>query len=498
MAALAGARAGLALVRRACGGGVTHGFGLLLRRQLSSLPPHTLLPMPALSPTMTTGNLAAWKKKAGDAIAAGDVIAEVETDKATVDYEVVDEGILAKILVPEGTQDVEVGTPVAVLVEDASHVDAFKDYVAKPDAPAPAPASESKAPAPSSEALAPASAAPAPAPAPAPASGSPAKKVGGVVSASPLARQLAASMGVSLSEVKGTGPGGRIIAADVSEAADAQKSAPPAAEEPAGSAAPAPSAPKPSKPGQSYVDIPHSNIRKVTAKNMVQNKNSNPHYYVTMEIGMDELIAMRKKANELLGAKISVNDYIIKAAALSLKEVSVTPSRRRGRVVAPLEPSAHRLWYCFFLLHCLSALSAVPLFPKLPPLYSPNPLMPRSPRAGAYVQLVLDRRVHPPVLVRRRLGGRQHREGAPHPNRIRRRLEECRAGATGRGRGGDSARAAQSARSYTDREEERGAGGAPPVIGVPHSTCGAAERRLGCGMRRCRHRSAYRVRGWVG
>lgn len=323
MAALAGARAGLALVRRACGGGVTHGTGLLLRRQLSSLPPHTLLPMPALSPTMTMGNLAAWKKKAGDAIEAGDIIAEVETDKATVDYEAVDEGIMAKILVPEGAQDIAVGTPVAVLVDDASHVDAFKDYVATSEAPAPAPAPASAAPAP-------AAAAPAPA---APAAGLPAQVVGNVVSASPLARQLAASMGVSLSAVQGTGPAGRIIAADVSEAAAAQAAAPPAAAPPA-AAKPAKPAAAP-LPGQSYVDIPHSNIRKVTAKNMVQNKNSNPHYYVTMEIGMDELIAIRKKANELLGAKISVNDYIIKAAALSLKEVWRTPrAARAGRVAA--------------------------------------------------------------------------------------------------------------------------------------------------------------------
>ena len=113
-------------------------------RPLSTYPPHTLLPMPALSPTMTQGNLAAWKKAEGEEIAAGDVIAEVETDKATVDYEVVDDGIIAKILVPEGAQDIAVGTPLAVVVDDAADVGAFKDFTAPASggaaAPAPAPA----------------------------------------------------------------------------------------------------------------------------------------------------------------------------------------------------------------------------------------------------------------------------------------------------------------------------------------------------------------------
>jgi len=149
-------RAATSLLRRVGGrGAAAAGGGTLLGRRWLCLPPHSLLPMPALSPTMTQGNLVTWKKKEGDSIEAGDVIAEVETDKATVDYEAVDDGILAKILVPEGTEDVLVGTSVAVVVDEAGDVGAFADYV-------PSSSTGNKAE------LAPAKPAPAPAPAPAP------------------------------------------------------------------------------------------------------------------------------------------------------------------------------------------------------------------------------------------------------------------------------------------------------------------------------------------
>eukprot|EP00316_Scyphosphaera_apsteinii_P008309 CAMPEP_0119309484 /NCGR_PEP_ID=MMETSP1333-20130426/15792_1 /TAXON_ID=418940 /ORGANISM="Scyphosphaera apsteinii, Strain RCC1455" /LENGTH=453 /DNA_ID=CAMNT_0007313471 /DNA_START=21 /DNA_END=1382 /DNA_ORIENTATION=+ len=295
----------------------------LVQRRLSTLPPHTLLAMPALSPTMTQGNLASWKKKEGEEVAAGDVIAEVETDKATVDYEVVDDGFLAKILVPEGTQDVKVGTPVAVLVEDGSLTAAFKDFTlaGATSTPAAAPAA---APAPTAAPAIPAApvsaatqvAATTPAPPP------PIQAAGASIAASPLAKKLAAQLGVALSTVRGTGPGGRIIAADVSEA--------PIAVTEAVEAAPAAAL---SATAADYIDIPHSNIRKVTAKNMLKNKNDNPHYYVTMEVCMDELVELRKKTNELLGAKISVNDFIIKACAKALKEVPVCNSSWRDEYV---------------------------------------------------------------------------------------------------------------------------------------------------------------------
>jgi len=237
------------LIRSGCGCGATSALRTAARRHLSSLPPYTILPMPALSPTMTQGNLATWKVKEGEEFGAGDVIAEVETDKATVDYEVVDEGVLAKILVAEGTSDIKVGDPLAVVVDDVASVAAFKDF--------------------------------------------------------------------TLSAIKGTGPGGRVIAADVTEA--------PAKEAEKAAAAPAAAAPPPAAAAE-YIDLPNSQIRKVTAQRMLENKNGNPHYYVTMEIGMDELIAMRKKTNELLEAKISVNDFIVKACAKALMEVPVCNS----------------------------------------------------------------------------------------------------------------------------------------------------------------------------
>lgn len=291
-----------------------HGPVLALRR-LSTLPPHTLLPMPSLSPTMQSGNIATWKLKAGDSFAAGDVLAEIETDKATVDYESVDDGIIAKILVAEGAQDVAINTPIAVVVDDASLVDAFKDFVADGAPPAAAAAAPAAAPAPAAP---PAAAPPAAAPAAAPVAAAAPLPTGAVMPASPLARKLAAQAGLSLSSIAGTGPGGRIIAADVEEAP--AKAAATAAAAPAAGAAAAPASPS------EYIDLPHSNIRKVTAKRMVENKNTNPHYYQTMEIEMDALIALRAQVNELVDVKTSVNDYVVKACAKALMDVPVCNS----------------------------------------------------------------------------------------------------------------------------------------------------------------------------
>lgn len=271
---------------------------------------------------MTSGNLAAWKLKEGDSFGAGDVLAEVETDKATVDYESVDDGIIAKILVPEGAQDIAINTPIAVVVEDAADVAAFKDFVAgAADAPAAAAAAPAAAPAASPAAAPAASPAAAPAAPAAPVSSPSATSAGGQVPASPLARQLAAQMGVDLASIAGTGPGGRVIAADVTDApAQAAEAAASAA------AAPPPAASGVVLPGQSFVDLAHSNIRKVTARRMVENKNTNPHYYLTMEVCMDELIALRAQVNELVDAKCSVNDFVIKACAKALVEVPVCNS----------------------------------------------------------------------------------------------------------------------------------------------------------------------------
>jgi len=270
---------------------------------------------------MTSGNLAAWKLKEGDSFSAGDVLAEVETDKATVDYETVDDGFIAKILVQEGAQDIAINTPIAVIVEDAADIAAFKDYVADAaDGPGGAAAPAAAAPA-AAPAASPAAAPAAPAAPSAPVSSPSTTSAGGQVPASPLARQLAAQMGVNLASIAGTGPGGRVIAADVTEApAQAAEAVASAA------AAPPPAGSGVVLPGQTFVDLPHSNIRKVTAKRMVENKNSNPHYYLTMEVCMDELIAMRAQVNELVDVKTSVNDFVIKACAKALVEVPVCNS----------------------------------------------------------------------------------------------------------------------------------------------------------------------------
>ena len=285
------------------------------RRGLCAFPPHSLLPMPALSPTMTQGNLAKWRKNVGDQINPGDVIAEVETDKATVDYEAVDEGILAKILVNEGTTDVPVGTSVAVMVEEAQHVTAFANYVHAADSPPPAGTP------PADSAQHEAAARPIPTlTTPAPPNPTPPSTTGaavtGVVAASPLAKRLAAQMGVNLSKLQGSGFGGRVIAADIFEDPTEKLEAVPSAK---------PTAALVSETA-AYIDIPHSNIRKITAKNMLANKNNNPHYYVSMEIDMDAAAALRRQVNELSGAKVSVNDLIIRACALALKDVPVCNS----------------------------------------------------------------------------------------------------------------------------------------------------------------------------
>ena len=237
-----------------------------------SLPPHSVVSVPALSPTMETGTIAQWHVAEGDAFGAGDSIAEVETDKASMEWEMQDDGVVAKHLVAPGTE-VAVGTPAVVLVEDAADVGAFADFEAPAGAvAAPAPAA---APEPAPAPVAPAPVAPAPAPVVA------AAPSGGRVAASPLARKEAQAKGVDLSRIVGTGPGGRVIAADVQEAA----AAPPAEAAAApGAAAGAPAYARPA-PGEAYLDIPHSNIRKVVARRMVENKNGEvPHYYLTMEV----------------------------------------------------------------------------------------------------------------------------------------------------------------------------------------------------------------------
>jgi len=265
------------------------------------------LKMPALSPTMEEGTLAKWLVKEGDQVASGDILAEIETDKATMEFEAVDEGTIAKILVAEGTDEVKVGTVIALIAGEGE--DAGAAASAPAPAPAPAPAA---APAPT-PASAPAPAAAAPVPAPAPAAS------GDRVKASPLARRLAGQQGIDLGGLTGSGPGGRIVKADLAGAAG-KPSAPPAAEA-APSHAPTPALVE--------TDIPHesvklSNMRKTIARRLTEAKQTIPHIYLTVDVRLDALLKLRSELNKGLesrGVKLSVNDMLIKALAVALVEV---------------------------------------------------------------------------------------------------------------------------------------------------------------------------------
>ena len=265
--------------------------------------------MPALSPTMTEGKLAKWHKKEGDAVKAGDIIAEIETDKATMEFEAVDEGKLGKILVAEGTEGVAVNTPIAVLLEEGESAPAAK-AAAAPAAKPEAPKVEAKA-----------AEAPKPATATAPA---PAVKSGDRVFASPLARRMAEQAGIDLKAVQGSGPHGRIVKADVEKTPAGAKAAPAAAA--AGKAA----APVASGPGaRQLADLlkmpyklePLSGMRRTIARRLTESKQTVPHFYLTIDTEIDELLALRKRLNDKTDAKISVNDFIIRAVALALKKV---------------------------------------------------------------------------------------------------------------------------------------------------------------------------------
>ncbi|MCA3419589.1 MAG: pyruvate dehydrogenase complex dihydrolipoamide acetyltransferase [Roseomonas sp.] len=265
--------------------------------------------MPALSPTMTEGNLARWLKQEGDRIKAGDVIAEIETDKATMEVEAVDEGILGRILVPAGTQGVKVNDVIAVLVEAGEAVPAAGAAPQAAPAAAPAPA------APAPVAAAPAAAAPAPAAA-----------SGDRVFASPLARRMAAQAGLDIGKIAGSGPNGRIVKADV-DAALSRGPAPVAAAAPV--AAPAPiAAPRPAAPvaiTAPHTAVPNSSIRKVIARRLAESKATIPHFYVSTDVEIDALLKIRADLNARSpkdgpGAyKLSVNDLVIKATAVTLR-----------------------------------------------------------------------------------------------------------------------------------------------------------------------------------
>ncbi|MDI1287621.1 MAG: pyruvate dehydrogenase complex dihydrolipoamide acetyltransferase [Reyranella sp.] len=264
--------------------------------------------MPALSPTMTEGKLAKWHVKVGDTVKAGQVMCEIETDKATMEVEAVDEGRIGQLVVPEGTEGVKVNAVIAVLLEEGEKsVPAGAPAASAAAAPASAPAPVASAPA--LKAAAPA-ASPAAAPAPTPS--------GARVFASPLAKRIAADKGLDLSRIKGSGPGGRIVKADVEQA---RPGAAPAAA-PAPKAAPS-FTPQPIMAAPGDQRIPHTSIRKVIARRMLESKQQVPHFYLTGEFEIDALLAARQAINDVVrkqGAKVSVNDMIIKACAKALRD----------------------------------------------------------------------------------------------------------------------------------------------------------------------------------
>ena len=272
--------------------------------------------MPALSPTMTEGNLAKWHKREGDEVAPGDIIVEIETDKATMEVEAVEEGTLGKILVPEGAEGVAVNTPIALLLEEGEDASALAVAASKVAAQAPAPAEAAEA-APPTPPAAPAQPASRPA-APAKTDG------GGRVFASPLARRMARQAGIDLSAMSGSGPHGRIVKADI-DAALAGGAPPAAAAAARAPAAPAPTVEAPGMPA--YTEVPHTSMRKVIARRLVESKREAPHFYLTIDCRIDELLKVRADLNGRSpkegpeAYKISVNDFVIRAVALALRKV---------------------------------------------------------------------------------------------------------------------------------------------------------------------------------
>jgi pyruvate dehydrogenase E2 component (dihydrolipoamide acetyltransferase) len=285
--------------------------------------------MPALSPTMEKGNLAKWLKKVGDTIKSGDVIAEIETDKATMEVEAVDEGTLAKIVVPEGTQDVAVNSVIAVLAGEGEDVKATAAGAAKapPSKPAEAPKPAAKSEPPKAAPPQPApppKATPAPSPAP--------RATGNRIFSSPLARRLAKEAGIDLNRVRGSGPHGRVIARDIAAAKSGKGLRAPGA-------APAAPTPPPATPSDaqiralyedgSYDFVPHDQMRKIIAQRLTLSKQTIPHFYLTLDCDIGKLLAARAEINEAApkdkdgkpAYKISVNDFVIKALALALQRV---------------------------------------------------------------------------------------------------------------------------------------------------------------------------------
>lgn len=289
-----------------------------MQRWFASYPPHEVMGMPSLSPTMESGTIAAWNLKEGEAFAAGDVFCSIETDKATVDFEAQDDGVVARILADAGPTDIPCGQPILVVVEEGEDTAAFADFQAEaaPAAAAaePAPVAPTPAPTPAPAAPTPAAAAPA----------APAASTGDRIVASPLAHMLAKEMGYAIQSIPGSGPNGRIIAADVKEYVPgaASETAAPAA----GAAATSSEQMLAGPPvhGDGFTDFPISEAAQEIGARLAQSKRNVPHYYLTVDITMDKLLETRGQLNAALGGdnpKLGVYEFLLKASAGSMKAV---------------------------------------------------------------------------------------------------------------------------------------------------------------------------------
>lgn len=268
---------------------------------------------------MTEGGIASWKKAEGETFTAGDVLLEIETDKATIDVEAQDDGILAKIIAPDGSKNVAVGSPIAIMAEEGDDLSGAAQMASEPSAAPPSPSKEESTSEPSKAKEA---------PKPTPPQAKPELAKGERIFASPIAKKIALERGIPLAQVKGTGPEGRIIREDI------EKYQPPAAA--ASAVAATSSAPATSVP--EYTDTPVTNMRRVIGSRLTQSKQELPHYYLTVQINMDKTMKLREVFNKTLGekdkaAKLSVNDFILKAVACALNDVPEANSAWLGEVI---------------------------------------------------------------------------------------------------------------------------------------------------------------------
>ncbi|PKS05968.1 hypothetical protein jhhlp_007801 [Lomentospora prolificans] len=295
-----------------------YGLSSQLIRCYASFPPHTIVKMPALSPTMTAGNIGAWQKKAGDTIAPGDVLVEIETDKAQMDFEFQEEGVIAKLLKESGEKDIAVGNPIAVLVEEGTDISAFENFTLKDAGGDAAPASSPKkeeAEQPKPEPTEESSSEPSPGDELVTSSGGRLETaLDREPNIAPAAKRLAREKGISIEGIKGTGKGGKIVEEDIKKAASSG----------ATSAA---------APGAAYEDIPTTGMRNAIANRLKESVQNNPHFYVTSRISVSKLLKLRQALNSSANGeyKLSVNDFLIKAMAIAAQKVpAVNSSWRDG------------------------------------------------------------------------------------------------------------------------------------------------------------------------